>query len=103
MGTDFGRGFRMGIGDRKGALGDKCSGVLDSQPASDTVVVPSAQTRMSPPTTPDMASLPQSRQTSTEHASEAAPEIVVWTEDMEVESESAGESDDQSSVVADTK
>ncbi|RSL54205.1 hypothetical protein CEP53_007505 [Fusarium sp. AF-6] len=101
MGTDFGRGFRTGIGDRKGALGDKC--VLDSQPASDTVVVPSAQTRMSPPTTPDMASLPQSRQTSTEHASEVAPEIVVWTEDMEVESDSAAESDDQSSVVGDAE
>ncbi|KAH7272510.1 Sec1-like protein [Fusarium solani] len=98
---DFGRGFRTGIGDRKGGLGDKC--VLDSQPTSDPVVVPNAQTRMSPPTTPDMASLPQSRQTSTEHASEVAPEIVVWTEDMEVESESAAESDDQSSVAADAE
>ncbi|KAF4471207.1 lysine-specific histone demethylase 1 [Fusarium albosuccineum] len=61
-------------------------------------MVPTAQTRMSPPTTPDVASLSQSRQTSTEHTSEVAPEIVVWTGDMELDSDSPPESDNLSSV-----
>lgn len=91
MGTDFGHSFRKGTGLRKGGLGDKCA--LDSLSPSETIVVPSTQGRISPPTTPDMVSIPHSRQTSTEQTSEAAPEIVVWTEEMDMDSESPTDSD----------
>ncbi|KAF4977258.1 hypothetical protein FZEAL_6198 [Fusarium zealandicum] len=97
MGSEFRQSLRAGAGPRKGRLGGK--GVLDSLSASEAIVVPSAQGRISPPTTPDLGSVSQSRQTSTEQASEIAPEIVVWTEHMDLDSGS--QSDDLSSVDAD--
>ncbi|KAF5025831.1 hypothetical protein F66182_2053 [Fusarium sp. NRRL 66182] len=101
MGTDFGQGFRKGMGIRKRSIGDK--NILDSLPPSDTVVVPNGQGRISPPITPDVVSVPQSRQTSTEIASEIAPEIVVWTGDMDIDSASSVVSDDLSSAHSDVE
>lgn len=54
--------------------------------------------RMSPPATPSVPSATHSRQTSTDYTSEAAQEIVVWTEDMEIDSESQAESEDSSAL-----
>ncbi|KAM0559678.1 hypothetical protein ACHAPJ_004202 [Fusarium lateritium] len=97
MESDFGQSFRKGIGIRKRDVGEK--GLIDSVNPSDTVVVPDGPGRISPPITPDVVSMPQSRQTSTEIASEIAPEIVVWTEDMDIDSASPVESDDELSSV----
>ncbi|KAF4967764.1 hypothetical protein FSARC_4738 [Fusarium sarcochroum] len=97
MESDFGQSFRKGIGIRKRDVGEK--GLIDSVNPSDTVVVPDGPGRISPPITPDIVSMPQSRQTSTEIASEIAPEIVVWTEDMDIDSASPVESDDELSSV----
>jgi hypothetical protein len=93
MGTDFGQSFRKGIGIRKRDVGE--GNVIDSVPASDTLAISSVPGRISPPITPDVVSVPQSRQTSMEIASEIAPEIVVWTEDMDIDNASPVESDDE--------
>ncbi|KAJ4268422.1 hypothetical protein NW762_002485 [Fusarium torreyae] len=97
MESDFGQNFRKGIGIRKRDVGEK--DLIDSVNPSDTVVVPDGPGRISPPITPDVVSVPQSRQTSTEIASEIAPEIVVWTEDMDIDSASHVESDDELSSI----
>ncbi|RGP81576.1 lysine-specific histone demethylase 1 [Fusarium longipes] len=93
MGTDFGQSFRKGFGIRKRDVNE--GNVIDSLPPSDAFVVSGVPGRISPPITPDVVSVPQSRQTSTEIASEIAPEIVVWTEDMDIDNASPVESDDE--------
>ncbi|KAF5662386.1 lysine-specific histone demethylase 1 [Fusarium heterosporum] len=93
MGTDFGQSFRKGIGIQKVELDEKS--VIDSLPPSDTILMANGQGRISPPITPDVISGSQSRHTSTESASEIAPEIVVWTEDMDIDNASPVESDDE--------
>ncbi|KAF5257502.1 hypothetical protein FOXYS1_11967 [Fusarium oxysporum] len=97
MGSDFGQSFRKGIGIRKRDLDDKDA--IDSLTPSDTIVMSNPPGRISPPITPDVVSVPQSRQTSTEIASEIAPEIVVWTEDMDIDNASHVESDDELSSI----
>ncbi|KAF4955486.1 hypothetical protein FGADI_4459 [Fusarium gaditjirri] len=97
MGSDFGQSFRKGIGIRKRDLNDKDA--IDSLTPSDNIVMSNPPGRISPPITPDVVSVPQSRQTSTEIASEIAPEIVVWTEDMDIDNASHVESDDELSSV----
>ncbi|KAH7170592.1 Sec1-like protein [Dactylonectria macrodidyma] len=77
------------------ALGGKET--FDSLSLRTTIVKPHARARMSPPTTPDMASSSQSQQTSTEHTPDIAPEIVVWSGDMEIDVASPHESDDSMS------
>ncbi|KAH7209251.1 Sec1-like protein [Fusarium oxysporum] len=72
---------------------------IDSLTPSDTIVMSNPPGRISPPITPDVVSVPQSRQTSTEIASEIAPEIVVWTEDMDIDNASHVESDDELSSI----
>ncbi|KAJ4009033.1 hypothetical protein NW752_008982 [Fusarium irregulare] len=93
MGPDFGQSFRKGIGFRKRDIDE--GDVIDSLPPSDTIIMSNLPGRISPPITPDVVSVPQSRQTSTEIASEIAPEIVVWTEDMDIDNASHVESDDE--------
>ncbi|CAG1997041.1 unnamed protein product [Fusarium graminearum] len=97
MGTDFGQSFRKGIGIRKRDVDE--GNVIDSVPPSDTSPISGVPGRISPPITPDVVSVPQSRQTSMEIASEIAPEIVVWTEDMDIDMDidnaSPVESDDE--------
>ncbi|EKJ67977.1 hypothetical protein FPSE_11788 [Fusarium pseudograminearum CS3096] len=93
MGTDFGQSFRKGIGIRKRDVDE--GNVIDSVPPSDTSPISGVPGRISPPITPDVVSVPQSRQTSMEIASEIAPEIVVWTEDMDIANASPVESDDE--------
>lgn len=97
MGTDFGQSFRKGIGIRKRDVDE--GNVIDSVPPSDTSPISGVPGRISPPITPDVVSVPQSRQTSMEIASEIAPEIVVWTEDMDIDmgidNASPVESDDE--------
>ncbi|KAH7252390.1 Sec1-like protein [Fusarium tricinctum] len=92
MGTDFGQSFRKGIGIRKVEIDEKS--VLDSLPPSGTIFMSNGPGRISPPITPDVVSGSPSRQTSTESASEIAPEIIVWTEDMDIDNASPVESDD---------
>ncbi|KAH8737639.1 Sec1-like protein [Ilyonectria robusta] len=96
MGLGFRNNLKTGTGLRKGSLGGK--GIFDSLSLSATVIAPSVQVRMSPPTTPDIASSAQSQRTSTEHTPEIAPEIVVWSGNMEIDAESPHESDDSMSV-----
>ncbi|KAK7432698.1 hypothetical protein QQZ08_000557 [Neonectria magnoliae] len=97
MGSGSRNKLETGIGLRKRSYGGK--GVFDSLSLSATGVAPSVQARMSPPTTPDMASAAQSEQTSTEHTPEIAPEIIVWSGDMEMDEDaSPHESDDLMSV-----
>ncbi|KAL3588743.1 hypothetical protein FPOAC2_10902 [Fusarium poae] len=93
MGTDFGQSFRKGIGIRKTDIDG--GPVNDSIPSSNTLAMSGVPGRISPPITPDVVSVPQSRQTSMEIASEIAPEIVVWTEDMDIDNTSPVESDDE--------
>ncbi|KAG9505666.1 hypothetical protein J7337_002638 [Fusarium musae] len=97
MGSDFGQSFRKGIGIRKRDLDDE--NAIDSLTPSDTIVMSNPAGRISPPITPDVVSVPQSRQTSTEIASEIAPEIVVWTEDMDIDNASHVESEDELSSI----
>ena len=97
MGSDFGQSFRKGIAIRKRDLDDKDA--IDSLTPSDTIVMSNPPGRISPPITPDVVSVPQTRQTSTEIASEIAPEIVVWTEDMDIDNASHVESDDELSSI----
>src|SRR5688572_28019228 len=93
MEPDFGQSFRKGIGFRKRDIDE--GHVIDSLPPSDTIIMSNLPGRISPPITPDVVSVTQSRQTSTEIASEIAPEIVVWTEDMDIDNASHVESDDE--------
>ncbi|KAF7547224.1 hypothetical protein G7046_g9069 [Stylonectria norvegica] len=96
MGTSFRNSVRTGNGFGKGRFAD--IGHLDSLSLSRSVIAAAAKGRMSPPATPDLLSSNQSRQTSTDDISEAAPEIVVWTEDMDVDSASQHESDGSSGM-----
>ncbi|KAM0241075.1 hypothetical protein ACHAPO_001877 [Fusarium lateritium] len=93
MGTDFGQSFRKGIGIRKTDVDEGT--VIDSVHPTNTLAMSGVPGRISPPITPDVVSVPQSRQTSMEIASEIAPEIVVWTEDMDIDNTSPVESDDE--------
>ncbi|SPJ74379.1 related to VPS33 - vacuolar sorting protein [Fusarium torulosum] len=100
MGTEFGQSFRKGIGIRKVEIDEKS--VLDSLPPSGTIFMSNGPGRISPPITPDVVSGSPSRHTSTESASEIAPEIIVWTEDMDIDNTSPVESDnDLSSLNSD--
>lgn len=102
MGTRLEHTFGVGIGVRKVFLRDK--NILDSlSPSESSVTAAATQDRISPPATPDVMSSAQSRQTSTERASEVAPEIVVWTGEMDVDSPSPVRSDDLSSIGAKTE
>lgn len=62
--------------------------------------VPASSTKGLLPPTPSGMSSDRSRQTSSDLTSEAAPEIVVWTEDMDMDSPSQSESDDSSALQA---
>ena len=63
-----------------------------------SVIASTVKGRISPPATPDLVSSIRSRQTSTDNTSEIAQEIVVWTEEMDVDSASQHESDDSSEL-----
>lgn len=54
------------------------------------------RSQISLPSTPGIGSTFQSRGASTERSSEIAPEIVVWTEDMDFDEMSQDEPDDSS-------
>lgn len=60
-----------------------------------------SRSRTSLPSTPGVESAFQSRQGSSERTSEIAPEIVVWTEDMDFDDMSEGKSGDSSSMDVD--
>ncbi|KFA51462.1 hypothetical protein S40293_06737 [Stachybotrys chartarum IBT 40293] len=61
----------------------------------------SAKSHMSPPETPDVEPLKPSRQSSSEE-SDIAPEIVVWTEHMDLDYASQADSDDPSALQKDS-
>lgn len=69
--------------------------------ADDSVLKPSpavspTRSQISLPSTPGIASSVQSRQASSDRSSDIAPEIVVWSENMDFDDMSQQESDDES-------
>ncbi|CAM1505642.1 Fc.00g112790.m01.CDS01 [Cosmosporella sp. VM-42] len=96
MGTSFRNSLGAGNGLGKIHFGDIKN--LDSLSLSTSIVTASAKGRISPPDTPEVVSSTQSRQTSMGHNSDVAPEIIVWTEDMELDSASQHYSDDLSEM-----
>lgn len=91
MGGGFRNNIRPGNGLGKVPFGDLRN--LDSLSLAKSVISATTKARMSPPTTPDILSSNQSRHTSTDYTSEVAPEIVVWTEEMDLDDTSQHESE----------
>lgn len=92
MGAGFRNNLRPGSGLGKIQFGDLRN--LDSLSLAKSVISATTKARMSPPTTPDVLSSNQSRHTSTDYTSEVAQEIVVWTEEMDIDDGSQHESED---------
>lgn len=95
----MGTGFRRRLGSGKGLERQHFGDIKDieSLPFSKSIISTTAKGRISPPATPDIVSSVRSRQTSTDN-SEVAQEIVVWTEEMDIDSASQQESDDSSEL-----
>ena len=96
MGTGFRKSLGAGSGLGKVHFGDVKN--LDSLSLSTSIIAAGAKGRISPPDTPEVVSSTQSRQTSMDHISDVAPEIIVWTEDMDLDSTSQHDSDDLSDM-----
>jgi hypothetical protein len=95
----MGAGFRKRLGSGKGSKREHFGDMKDIESfPSKSIVSATTKGRISPPATPDIVSSNRSRQTSTDNASEAAQEIVVWTEEMDIDSASQHGSDGSSEL-----
>lgn len=96
----MGAGFRRRLGSGKGLEKEHFGDIKDieSLPFPKSIISTTTKGRISPPATPDIVSSVRSRQTSTDNNSEVAQEIVVWTEEMDIDSASQHESDDSSEL-----
>jgi hypothetical protein len=89
--------------DKVGIVGDafKNNSNLSSLSTLTSVRGINSKSQISPPATPNDRATPQSPQGPSDQSSDIAPEIVVWTEDMEFDEDSQEESEDASDMEID--